>query len=133
MYKNHVESLRESGDCKNNLQEKIGNITAQRNSFKKVQCYQYLNKDIQHRSNKDPTQKLNVANEVLATKEDSGYHLTRKYSCLHIQLEVETISHLLSPLRQYEGQAHNKYSSTTWCSKYSSNPTAYFITIRFTH
>ena len=34
MYKKHVESLRESGDYKNNLQEKLGNITDERYSFK---------------------------------------------------------------------------------------------------
>ena len=71
MYNNHVEYLRETIDCKKNLQEKLGNITAERNSFKKVQCYQYLNKYLQHIYTKDLTQKLNVANEVLATKEDS--------------------------------------------------------------
>ena len=78
-----------------------------------MQHYQYLNKDIQHRSNEDLKQKLNVSNEVLATKEDSEYHLTKNYSCLHKQLQVETIAHLLIPLRQYEGQAHKKYSYTT--------------------
>ena len=35
MYKNRVESLRDAGDCKKNLQENIGKITAERNSFKK--------------------------------------------------------------------------------------------------
>ena len=35
MYKNHVDALREAGDCKKNLQENIGNIKAERNSLKK--------------------------------------------------------------------------------------------------
>ena len=35
MYKNHVESLIETGDCKKNLQEKLGNITAKRDYFEK--------------------------------------------------------------------------------------------------
>ena len=99
----------------------------------RVQLYQDLNKDIQHISNKDPTQKLNVVNKVLETKEDSEYHPTKKYSCLHKQLQVETIAHLLIPLRQYEGKTHNKYSYTTRCYTYSSKPTSYFITNRFNH
>ena len=68
MYKNHVESLREAGDGKKKLHKKLGNITAEYDSFEKVQCYQYLNKDIQHKPNKDMAQKINVGNEVLATK-----------------------------------------------------------------
>ena len=68
--------------------------SAEHDYLKKVQHYQYLNKDIQHRSNEDLKQKLNVSNEVLATKEDSEYHLTKNYSCLHKQLQVETIAHL---------------------------------------
>ena len=35
MYKNHVEYIREAGDCNKNLQEKLGNITAERNSLEK--------------------------------------------------------------------------------------------------
>ena len=35
MYKNHVESLREASDYKKNLQEKLGNITAERDYFEK--------------------------------------------------------------------------------------------------
>ena len=35
MYNHHVESLRESIDCKKNLQENIGNITSERNYFEK--------------------------------------------------------------------------------------------------
>ena len=82
MYNNHVEYIREPGDCKKNMQENLGNITAERDYLKKVQRYQYLNKNFQHISNKDLTQKLNVANGVLATKEASEYHLTKKYSRL---------------------------------------------------
>ena len=38
VYNNHVESLRGAGDCKKSLQGKLGNITAERDSFqKKVQ------------------------------------------------------------------------------------------------
>ena len=48
MYKNHVESLRKSGDCKKNMQENLGNITVQREYFEKVQRDQDLNKDFQH-------------------------------------------------------------------------------------
>ena len=33
--KNHVEYIREAGDCNKNLQEKLGNITAERNSLEK--------------------------------------------------------------------------------------------------
>ena len=36
MYKNHVESLIEAGDYNKNLQEKLGNITAEHDSFKKI-------------------------------------------------------------------------------------------------
>ena len=79
------------------------------------------------------TKNLDVVNQVLATKEASEYHLTKNYSFLHKKMQVETIAHLLKPLRQYEGQAHRKYSSTTWCSKYSSKSTAYYITIIFNH
>ena len=68
---------------------------------KKVQYYQDLNKDLQYISDKDLTQKSNVVNKVLATKEASEYHLTNKYSCLHKKLQVETVAHLLIPLRQY--------------------------------
>ena len=73
--------------------QKIANITAEHDSFEKVQFYQDLNKDLQHIKNKDLTQKLNVANAVLETKEDSKYHLTKKYSCLQKQLQVENIAH----------------------------------------
>ena len=97
MYRNHVKSLRENGDCKRKPQENIGDITAEKIPLKKVQCYQYLNKDLQHISNK----KLNVANEVLATKEDSEYHLKKNYSFLHKQLQVNTITHCVIPLCQY--------------------------------
>ena len=41
---------------------------------KKVQSCQYLNKDLQQRLYKDLTQKLNVVNEVLATKGFSEYY-----------------------------------------------------------
>ena len=34
MYKNHVEYLREASDYKKNLQEKLGNITAECNYFR---------------------------------------------------------------------------------------------------
>ena len=57
MYKNYVESLIESGYCKETLQEKLVNITSERNSFEKLQRYQYLNKDLQHISTKYLTQK----------------------------------------------------------------------------
>ena len=77
-----------------------------------MQRYQDFNKYLQHISNKDLTQILNVAKKVLTTKENSEYHLTNKYSCLHKQLQVENISHLLIPPHQYEGQSYNKYSST---------------------
>ena len=53
MYKNHVESLRETGNNNKNLQEKLSNITDGRDYFEKLQHYQDLNKDLQHRSNKD--------------------------------------------------------------------------------
>ena len=36
MYRNHVEYLREAGDCKRNLQEKLSNIIAERYSFQKI-------------------------------------------------------------------------------------------------
>ena len=107
MYMNRFEYLIEAGNRKKDLQENLGNITAERDSFERVQYYQYFNMDLQHISNKDPTQKLNVVNEVLATKEAIEYHLTKKYSCFRKQLQVETIAHLLISLRQYEGQAHN--------------------------
>ena len=35
IYKNNFESLRGTGDRKKNLQEKFGNITAERDSFEK--------------------------------------------------------------------------------------------------
>ena len=35
MYKNHVEYFREASDCKKNIQEKLGNITAERDYFEK--------------------------------------------------------------------------------------------------
>ena len=35
MYKNHVESLSEASNFKKNLQEKLGNITAEIDSFEK--------------------------------------------------------------------------------------------------
>ena len=56
MYKNRVESIRETGDCNKKIQEKLVNITAESNSFEKVQHYQDLNKDIQYIPNKDLTQ-----------------------------------------------------------------------------
>ena len=40
----------------------------------KVQRYKDLNKDLQHRSNKDMTEKLNVVNEIFATKEASEHY-----------------------------------------------------------
>ena len=67
MYKNRVKSLWEAGDCRKYLQENIGNITDERDYFKKVQRYQDLNRDIHHRSNKDLTQKFNVVNNFLVT------------------------------------------------------------------
>ena len=36
MHKNHVESLGESGDYKKNLQEKLGNITNERDYCEKI-------------------------------------------------------------------------------------------------
>ena len=36
VYNKHVEPLTKYGDCKKNLQEKIDNITAERDSLKKV-------------------------------------------------------------------------------------------------
>ena len=68
MYKNHVESLREAGDHKKNLQENLGIITAESESFEEVQHYHDFNNDIQPRSNKYLTQKLNVVNDVFSTK-----------------------------------------------------------------
>ena len=68
IYKNHVELLREASGCKKNLQENLDNITAERYSSKKVQCYQDLNKDLQHGSNRYLTQKLNVVNNVWSPK-----------------------------------------------------------------
>ena len=50
---------------------------------------------------------MNVFNEFLAIKEISEYHITKKYSCLHKQLQVDAIDHLLSPLDHYEVQAPN--------------------------
>ena len=50
---------------------------------------------------------MNVVNDFSATKETSEYHLTKKYSCLHKQLQVDAIDHLLSPLDHYEVQAPN--------------------------
>ena len=41
---------------------------------KNVQRHQDLNNNIQHISNKDITQKLNVINKDLATKESSEYY-----------------------------------------------------------
>ena len=35
MYNNHVEYIREAGDFRKNLQENLGNITAERYSFEK--------------------------------------------------------------------------------------------------
>ena len=72
MYKNHVEFLRGAGDCNKNRQENLVNIKSERNYIKESST-QDLNKDLQHRSNKDLTQKLNVVNEFLATKEASEY------------------------------------------------------------
>ena len=54
-----------------------------------MQHYQDLNRDLQHRSNKDLTQNVNVVNEVLATKEASEYDLSKKYGCLLKQLKFE--------------------------------------------
>ena len=42
MYKNNVESLKESGYCKKNLQGKLANIIAEHHYFERLQCYQYL-------------------------------------------------------------------------------------------
>ena len=36
MCKNRIESLREAGDCKKNLQENLGNITDERDYLEKV-------------------------------------------------------------------------------------------------
>ena len=47
MYKNHTEYLQESSDCRENMKEKLGNITAERDSFEKVQHYQDLNNYLQ--------------------------------------------------------------------------------------
>ena len=57
MYNIHVESIIEAIDFKKNLQEKLGNITAERDYFEKVQSWQDLNKDPQYRSKKDLTHK----------------------------------------------------------------------------
>ena len=56
MYKNHVESLREAGDYRKNLKERLVILQLSAILSEKVQCYQDLNKGIQHRSNKDMTQ-----------------------------------------------------------------------------
>ena len=69
MYNKHDESLREDVDCKKILQENIVNTTAERDYFEKLQCYKYLEKDLQHISNKYLTQKLNVVNKFLDSKE----------------------------------------------------------------
>ena len=82
MYKNRVESIIETGDCKKNLQENISILQLSMILSKNVQHYQYLNKGVQHRSNKDLIETLKVTNEVLSTKEDSKCHLTKKYICL---------------------------------------------------
>ena len=71
MYKNHVESLIEAGDWKKNLQKILVILQLSAIISKKVQRYQDLNNNLQHRSNKDLTQKINVVNKVLATKESS--------------------------------------------------------------
>ena len=52
-----LDLLERTSDYKKNLQENLGNITAKRNSFEKVQRYPDLNKYLQHRSNKDQTKK----------------------------------------------------------------------------
>ena len=57
--------------ARNTYRKKIGNITAEHDYFKKLQHYQYFNNDLQHISNKDIKQKLNVSKEVLSTKESS--------------------------------------------------------------
>ena len=36
MYKNHVQYLRETGDCQKKLHEKPGNIPAEHDSFGKI-------------------------------------------------------------------------------------------------
>ena len=56
------------------LQEKLCDITVEHNFSKKLQCYQYLNKDLQYISNKDLTQKFNAVNKVSDTKESSEYY-----------------------------------------------------------
>ena len=133
MYNNHAEYLRKPAIARKPCWKNLVILHMSVIISKKVQRYQYLSKYLQHKSNKDQTQKLNVANKVLATKEDSEYHFTKKYICLHKQLQVDTIAHLLIPLYQCEEQAHNEYIFTTWCSNYYSKLTAYFITIRFTN
>ena len=70
MYNNHVESLRESGYCNTNLQEKLGEITVKRDYFDRVQSYHNFNKDLQQISNTD-MKKKKIVNEVLDTKEAS--------------------------------------------------------------
>ena len=99
----------------------------------KLRHYQDLNKDIQHISKNILTQKLNVFNKLLATKEAIEYHITKKYSCLRKTLQADTIAYFLIPLFQYKGQSHNKYSSTSFCCKYSFKSTSYSIIVRFTH
>ena len=86
-----------------------------------MQLYQDLNKDLQYRANKYLTQKLFIVNLILATKDSSECHLTKMYVCLRKHLHVETVAHLLSPLRQHEGQAPNWYSYTTWQIHQHSN------------
>ena len=100
---------------------------------KRVQRYQDLKTDIQHRSNEDLTQKLNLVKEVLDTKESSDIMSKRSTVASTNILQVEIIFHLLCPLYQYEGLSLNGYSSTTWCSNYPSNLIAYIIIIRYNH
>ena len=60
IYNNHVESLKEAGDCKKTCRKILIILHVSSILSKKMQYYQDLNKDIQHRSNKYLTQKLNV-------------------------------------------------------------------------
>ena len=57
--------------------------------LEKVQRYQDLKKYLQYISNRYVTKKLNVVNEVLATKKASEYQPKKKYSYPRKQLEVE--------------------------------------------
>ena len=73
LYKNHVDSIRKAIDCKKTCKKNLVILELSVIISKKVKHYQDLNNDLQHISNRDLKQKLNLSNKVLTTKEASEH------------------------------------------------------------